>query len=85
MEAMVAGLPVVATDVGDNSYLIKDGHNGFIVPCKDVNKIVQKLEYLSCSEDTRNEFGKNSLSVVELEFSKRKFLESYLSLFSKLQ
>jgi glycosyltransferase involved in cell wall biosynthesis len=85
MEAMVAGLPVVATDVGDNSYLIKDGHNGFIVPCKDVNTIVQKLEYLSGSEDTRNEFGKNSLSVVELEFSKRKFLESYLGLFSKLQ
>jgi glycosyltransferase involved in cell wall biosynthesis len=27
MEAMVAGLPVIATDVGDNKYLVKDGFN----------------------------------------------------------
>jgi glycosyltransferase involved in cell wall biosynthesis len=85
MEALVAGLPVVATNVGDNSYLIKNGHNGYLVPCKDVNTIVDKLEYLSGSEEVRNEFGKNSIKVVETEFSKIKLLDNYLSLFSKLQ
>jgi glycosyltransferase involved in cell wall biosynthesis len=85
MEALVAGLPVVATDVGDNNYLIKNGHNGYLVLCKDVETIVDKLEYLSGSEDIRNEFGKNSIKVVETEFSKMRLLDSYLSLFSKLQ
>jgi glycosyltransferase involved in cell wall biosynthesis len=85
MEALVAGLPVVATNVGDNSYLIKNGHNGYLVPCKDINTIVDKLEYLSGSEEVRNEFGKNSIKVVETEFSKIKLLDNYLSLFSKLQ
>jgi glycosyltransferase involved in cell wall biosynthesis len=85
MEALVAGLPVVATNVGDNSYLVKDGKNGFLVPCRDVETIVDKLEYLSGSADKRNEFGKNSIKVVETEFSKMKLLNSYLSLFSKLQ
>ena len=85
MEALVAGLPVVATNVGDNSYLVKNGKNGFLVPCRDVDTIVDKLEYLSGSADKRNEFGKNSIMVVETEFSKMKLLDSYLSLFSKLQ
>ena len=85
MEALVAGLPVVATNVGDNSYLVKDGKNGYLVPCRDVETIVDKLEYLSGSADKRNEFGKNSIKVVETEFSKMKLLNSYLSLFSKLQ
>jgi glycosyltransferase involved in cell wall biosynthesis len=85
MEAMVAGLPVVATNVGDNSYLVKDGHNGYLVPCKDVDTIVNKLEYLSQSEVIRNEFGNNSFRVIETEFSRRKLLDSYLDLFTKLQ
>jgi glycosyltransferase involved in cell wall biosynthesis len=85
MEALVAGLPVVATNVGDNSYLVKNGKNGFLVPCRDVETIVDKLEYLSGSADKRNEFGKNSIKVVETEFSKMKLLDSYLSLFSKFQ
>ncbi len=85
MEAMVQGLPVVATNVGDNNYLIKDGYNGFLVPCKDVNSIVDRLEYLSESEEARKEFGKNSLNVIESSFSGTKLLENYLSLFSKFQ
>jgi glycosyltransferase involved in cell wall biosynthesis len=84
MEALVAGLPVVATNVGDNSYLVKNGQNGYLVPCKDVDTIVDKLEYLSGSQEIRREFGKNSIKVVETDFSKNKLLDSYLELFSKL-
>lgn len=85
MEALVAGLPVVATDVGDNSYLVKNGYNGYLVNCRDVDTIVDKLQYLSGSKDARKEFGENSIKLVETEFSKKRLLDSYLSLFSKLQ
>lgn len=85
LEAMVSGLPIVATDVGDNKFLIKDGKNGFLVPCKNVDQIVEKLEYLSTSEDIRREFGNNSRQVLKNEFSKAKLLDQYLKLFSSLQ
>jgi len=85
MEALAAGLPVVATDVGDNSFLIRNGINGYLVPCRDIDKIVEKLEYLSGSWEVRNEFGKNSIKVIETKFSKMKLLDCYLSLFSKLK
>jgi glycosyltransferase involved in cell wall biosynthesis len=84
MEAMVAGLPIVATNVGDNQFLIKDKHNGFLVPCKDISLIVEKLEYLSKSENTRSEFGKNSRFIIENEFSEERLIENYLKLISKI-
>jgi glycosyltransferase involved in cell wall biosynthesis len=84
MEAMVAGLPVIATDVGDNRYLIKDSVNGFIVPCGKIDLIVEKLEYLTKMEDIRNEFGANSFYIIKNEFSEKKFIDNYFKLFSAL-
>jgi len=84
MEAMAAGLPVVATNVGDNNYLVKDGFNGYLVPCRDTTKIVEKLEILARSQTLRKDFGKNSLTLIKREFSNEKMLENYLKLFSEL-
>jgi glycosyltransferase involved in cell wall biosynthesis len=84
MEAMVAGLPVIATNVGDIQYLVKEGHNGFIVPCRDVNLIAEKLEFLANFDEVRREFGKNSYSVIETEFSENKLIDNYLRLISEV-
>lgn len=84
MEAMVAGLPIVATNVGDNQYLIRDGSNGYLVPCRDVSRIVDKLEDLSRSEEKRKEFGRNNHKILETEFSKTRLLKDYMALFSSL-
>jgi glycosyltransferase involved in cell wall biosynthesis len=84
MEAMAAGLPVVATNVGDNKYLVRDSFNGFLVPCGDIRLIAEKLEHLVSLEDIRKEFGKNSYSIITEEFSEEKLLKHYFSLFSEL-
>jgi glycosyltransferase involved in cell wall biosynthesis len=84
MEAMVAGMPVVATDVGDNRYLIKEGYNGFLVPCGKVDLIVEKIGYLINNAEVRMELGKNSHAIIENEFSEVKFVENYFKLFSKI-
>jgi glycosyltransferase involved in cell wall biosynthesis len=84
MEAMVAGLPIIATNVGDNRYLIKDAYNGFIVPCRDIDLIVEKLRYLIKFENVRNEFGNNSHFIIENEFSEERLIENYFKLFSKM-
>ena len=39
MEALAAGLPVIATDVGDNQYLVKNGENGFLTDVRNSHQI----------------------------------------------
>jgi glycosyltransferase involved in cell wall biosynthesis len=84
MEAMVAGLPVVATDVGDNQYLVRNDYNGYIVPCMDVDQIVEKLDYLIKSDGIRTKFGSNSYSMIENGFTQEKLLNNYLNLVTEI-
>ena len=80
MEAMVAGLPIVATDVGDNRYLVKEGVNGNLVPRGSVDQIKDKLELLVRSPELRKSFGQNSRALVAEEFSEDKLTKKYLEL-----
>jgi len=44
LEAMMAGRPVVATDVGGNAEVINDEETGFIAPASTVNSIASTME-----------------------------------------
>lgn len=46
IEAMSAGLAVVATDVGCMRDLVEDGVNGLLVPSKDINYLRKSIEKL---------------------------------------
>jgi glycosyltransferase involved in cell wall biosynthesis len=80
MEAMVEGLPIVATNVGDNRFLVKDGYNGYLLPVKDVEQITLRLETLVKSSELRNTFGMNSLELISESFNEEKLLTGYLQL-----
>lgn len=84
MEAMVAGLPIVATEVGDNKHLIRNSFNGYLVPCKNTGLVVQKLVYLCESEEKRHNFGKNSRLILEKDFSMSLLVENYINLFQRI-
>lgn len=84
MEAMAAGLPVVATDVGDNRYLIEESKNGYIVPCGDPEIIAQKLEPLIFSDELRKKFGEYSYFKIRTEFTEEQMLAKYMTLIEGL-
>lgn len=46
LEAMAAGLPVLASDVGGNRALVRDGWDGLLVPYGDVGATAQALRRL---------------------------------------
>jgi glycosyltransferase involved in cell wall biosynthesis len=68
MEAMMAGLPVVATDVGGNGELVVDGETGFLCPCKDAKLLAQKIAGLLSDETTVKRLGENGRSKIINEF-----------------
>lgn len=57
MEAMAAGLPVVATYVGNIKNYIVDGKNGYLFPRGDVAFLENKLSRLIENPELRKAFG----------------------------
>ena len=59
LEAMASGLPVITTPNGPGD-IVRDGVDGFVVPIRDPDAIVEKLEYLRANPDRRREMGVNA-------------------------
>ena len=59
LEAMASGLPVITTPNGPGD-LVRDGVDGFVVPIRDVDAIVEKLEYLRAHPEERLRMGQNA-------------------------
>ncbi|MBI3834499.1 MAG: glycosyltransferase [Planctomycetes bacterium] len=53
LEAMAAGLPIVATDVGDNTTMIRNGIDGIIIPPGDSDTMALTLHTQVRDEDLR--------------------------------
>ncbi len=69
MEAMAAGVPVVATDVGGIRELIDDGVSGFIVPSEDTEAMVEKVMRLLDSAELRRKVGMAGREKMMREFT----------------
>ncbi|HEY9508041.1 MAG TPA: glycosyltransferase family 4 protein [Gemmatimonadales bacterium] len=57
LEAMRAGLPVVATDVGGVAESVRDGESGYLVPRGDVEQLRERLERLLSDPGLRARLG----------------------------
>ena len=57
IEAMRAGLPVVASDVGGVKEIVIENQTGYVIPPKDVKTLRQKLAYLIENESARTSMG----------------------------
>jgi glycosyltransferase involved in cell wall biosynthesis len=70
MEAMAARLPVVATRVGGNPELVRDGENGFLVPSGDASALAARLHDLLGGEPRRAvEMGLRGRARIETELT----------------
>ena len=60
MEAMAAGLPIIASKIRGNVDLVKDNENGYILEVKDSIKLSEKINLLYENEKLREKFKENS-------------------------
>jgi len=57
LEAMAAGRPVVATEVGDNRWLLDDGRAGVLVPPREPRRLAGAIGELAADEAVRRSLG----------------------------
>jgi sugar transferase (PEP-CTERM/EpsH1 system associated) len=76
-EAMFAGKAIVATNVGGNPELIRDGKTGFLVNIDDHKALAQKLGLFMEDDQLRNQFGMDARKFAMDNFSVHKMVEKY--------
>ena len=81
LEAGLAGLPVVATNVGGIPEIIRDMESGIVVRAKDMKEIADALRYLLAHPDKRAGFGTGLKQTVQKDFSLPAMLSATLKLY----
>jgi glycosyltransferase involved in cell wall biosynthesis len=84
LEAMRAGLPIVATDSGGVSEAVRHGWNGLLVRRGDAAGLRMSLELLLSDNNLRTVYGKNSRSLYEREFLPDPMIASTFEVYEQL-
>lgn len=82
LEALAAGLPIVATDRGGPSEIIQDGENGLLFKSQDFADLARKLEKLILDTELRKNICEKAPLRAE-EFSVTKYVNQLTSIYKK--
>ncbi len=81
VEAMAAGLPVVAPDVGDVAEMVAPANTPFVIPAGDDSAIASALERLAADDALRKAVGEENRQRAVAEYDERRMLDTYRRLY----
>jgi glycosyltransferase involved in cell wall biosynthesis len=84
LEAMHAGLPVLATDVGSVAEALADGETGYLVPAGDLGAVCERLERLLGDSALRTRMGARARTVALERFTDGVMAARYESIYSDM-
>lgn len=77
IEALKCGVPVIASNVGANAELVKDGYNGYLYEKGNIEDLADKIEKLS-DKGLRNKLNKQFYPAVLSQFTKEQFAHDFI-------
>lgn len=84
LEAMAAGLPIVATAVGGIPDAVEDGVEGFLIAPGDIDALAERIMRLLDSAGLRSSMGEAGRAKVREQFSADKVLSQVENLYRNL-
>ncbi|HEU5318374.1 MAG TPA: glycosyltransferase [Chloroflexota bacterium] len=84
LEAMALSVPVVATDVGGNPELVRDGDTGYLVPVGDDAALAHTLGSALADPAGRAVRAHRARQMVDREFGLRRMVAEYEALYQRL-
>ena len=84
LEAMSAGIPVVASDIPGVRDMVVDGQTGFLAPVGDQVAFAKAIKKLLDDESLRHSMGQAAQEKVIHEFTVEKMVNRYVELYSEL-
>lgn len=83
LEALAAGKPIIATRVGGNTEVVKNGYNGFLIPSEDHVKLGDAMIKLYKNKAFIKKMSKRSRAIAE-RYEWDSIVEKYINLYEKL-
>ncbi|SCY25646.1 sugar transferase, PEP-CTERM/EpsH1 system associated [Nitrosospira sp. Nsp13] len=83
LEAMSTGLPVVATSVGGNVELVKEGYTGMLVPPGEPSALTEAMLRYYRNPDLIIQHGRAARRQIEASFSMETMTQGYLQVYDK--
>lgn len=84
LEAMASGLPVVATAVGGNCELVKEGETGQLVPRSDPQSMARAILHYFKNADKSRRQGRRAREIAERCFSISNMVDGYVGLYDRM-
>lgn len=81
LEAMAAGLPIVATSVGGNREALQEGRLGMLVPAHDSIAMADAMNRLMMDASYRKQISRDALSAVSELYSIDSMVDSHINLY----
>lgn len=85
LEAMASGTAVLASEAGAWQDIIRQGQDGWITPCGDVESTRQKLALMMQNPKTLESMGKSGRNRVESSYTLEREAKELCKLFSSMQ
>lgn len=82
LEAMASGLPIVATDVGDNSKVVTPSV-GYIIEAHEPGKLAEAMCKLIEDPGKRSQYGKNAKQRIVDHYSVDRWIDKLLTLYQE--
>lgn len=83
IEAMSQGLPVISSDVGGVSEIVKDGVNGFVLP-NQADLFAEKIRYILDDDDRYSKMSNASKTIYKDSLTVDKMVSKYFELYKKV-
>lgn len=84
LEAMAAGLPVVATDVGGIPELVENGRTGWLVPPGDSQALAERLRQLLGDREKRLSMGAAGFARARRQFAVERMVKEIADIYDGL-
>lgn len=80
LEAFKCGVPVIATNIGGQSEIVKDGRVGLLVDIRNPEQIAEKIDYLIENPEYYERLSKNAIEYSK-EYDIKKYRTKIVSIF----
>lgn len=84
LESLKYGIPVVATNVGGNSEIIKQNVNGYLVPPKDPIALAEKIVFLLKNSEVRQQMAMKGHAILKEKFDIDNTVKNYQNIYQEV-